>query len=178
MPPKQELANREGHCASPASHRNEFPAEYSLAGCSPAEPASAFSAALILLPWAPFVYQLSANGKLHNPSVSHKRAHSMIFLVCALCTFPKSCTILHNVKVRSHTITTISQLHLVCFQELEKFMADFAWTGRVFCGHRESRSLARRLLARTGRGDAWSSTRRNTGRFLWGGELDGVDGNV
>ena len=32
----------------PATHRDEFPAEYSLAGCSPAEPASAFSAMLIL----------------------------------------------------------------------------------------------------------------------------------
>src|SRR3979490_1216625 len=96
MPPKQELANREGHCASPASHRNEFPAEYSLAGCSPAEPASASSAVLILLPWAPFVYQLSANGKLHNPSVSHKRAHSKIGSNCASRKNPVSCTILHN----------------------------------------------------------------------------------
>jgi hypothetical protein len=66
MPPKQELQNREGNCAFPASHRNEFPAEYSLEGCSPAEPASASPAVLILLPWTPFAYQLSANGKLHN----------------------------------------------------------------------------------------------------------------
>src|SRR6185312_4839701 len=32
----------------PATHRDEFPAEYSLAGCASAEPASAFSAMLIL----------------------------------------------------------------------------------------------------------------------------------
>ena len=30
------------------THRNEFPAEYSLAGCSPAEPTSASSAVVIL----------------------------------------------------------------------------------------------------------------------------------
>ncbi len=41
MPRKNELSTREGNCASPVSHRDEFPAEYSLAGCSPAEPASA-----------------------------------------------------------------------------------------------------------------------------------------
>ena len=33
---------------APTHHSNEFPAGYSLAGCSPAEPASAFSAMLIL----------------------------------------------------------------------------------------------------------------------------------
>src|ERR1700736_3589015 len=97
MPPKQELANREGNCASPASHRNEFPAEYSLAGCSPAEPASASPAVLILLPWTPFAYQLSANGKLHIPSVSHKRAHS------------RNCAIVHeNGELRMHNYSPIS----------------------------------------------------------------------
>jgi hypothetical protein len=76
MPFRNELSNREGKCASPASHRNEFPAEYSLAGCSPAEPASASPAVLILQPRPPFRQSNAANGILHNPSVSHKRAHS------------------------------------------------------------------------------------------------------
>src|ERR1700676_4252411 len=96
MPPKQELSSREGNCASPASHRNEFPAEYSLAGCSPAEPASASPAVLILLPWTPFAYQLSANGKLHIPSVSHKRAHSNSRIVHCAIQIRETCTILHN----------------------------------------------------------------------------------
>jgi len=34
--------------ASPVTHRNEFPTRYSLAGCSPAAPASASLAVLIL----------------------------------------------------------------------------------------------------------------------------------
>ena len=47
---------------SPATHRNEFPAGYSLAGCSPAEPASASPAGLVLQPKPPFVKQKAANG--------------------------------------------------------------------------------------------------------------------
>jgi hypothetical protein len=39
---------------SPATHRNEFPAGYSLAGCSPAEPASASPADLVLQQKRPF----------------------------------------------------------------------------------------------------------------------------
>jgi len=39
--------------ASPGTHRNEFPTRYSLAGCSPAEPASASLAVLILQPSVP-----------------------------------------------------------------------------------------------------------------------------
>jgi len=45
---------------SPATHRNEFPAEYSLAGCSPAEPASALSAILIL--WSKASVRRDKNG--------------------------------------------------------------------------------------------------------------------
>jgi hypothetical protein len=45
--PKKSLGGRT-QCRPPATHRDEFPAEYSLAGCSPAEPPSAFSAMLIL----------------------------------------------------------------------------------------------------------------------------------
>jgi hypothetical protein len=45
--PKNSLGGR-AECCPPATHRDEFPAEYSLAGCAPAEPASAFSAMLIL----------------------------------------------------------------------------------------------------------------------------------
>jgi len=45
------------------THRNEFPAEHSLAGCSPAEPAaSASAAALILNQKSPVRQQFSANG--------------------------------------------------------------------------------------------------------------------
>ena len=44
------IETRGRRVASPATHRNEFPAEYSLAGCSPAEPASASPAELILQP--------------------------------------------------------------------------------------------------------------------------------
>ena len=44
--------------------RDEFPAEYSLAGCSPAEPASACSAGFMLRRTLSFVEQNSANGNL------------------------------------------------------------------------------------------------------------------
>ena len=46
----------------PLSHQDEFPAEYSLAGCSPAEPASASSAMLILNQKPIIGYCFSANG--------------------------------------------------------------------------------------------------------------------
>jgi len=58
----------------PRTHRNEFPAEYSLAGCSPAEPTSASSADFILHKWIPFVKKISANGSCRIYSVSHERA--------------------------------------------------------------------------------------------------------
>ena len=93
MPRKNELSTREGNCASPASHRNEFPAEYSLTGCSPAEPASASPAELILQPQHLFCQYNTANGILHNPSVSHKRAHSK---PKPSPKTPKQCSILHN----------------------------------------------------------------------------------
>jgi hypothetical protein len=93
MPSKCELSDREGNCASPVSHRDEFPAEYSLAGCSPAEPASAFPASLILLSWASFAYQIPANSKLHISSVSQKRAHPSSFTFVHL---HESCTVSHK----------------------------------------------------------------------------------
>jgi hypothetical protein len=56
------------------SHRlDEFPTGYSLASCSPAEPASASPASLILLRSKSFVYDVSANGNLSLIFVSHRR---------------------------------------------------------------------------------------------------------
>jgi hypothetical protein len=46
----KNIETRGRRVASLVTHRNEFPAEYSLAGCSPAEPASASPAELILQP--------------------------------------------------------------------------------------------------------------------------------
>ena len=58
----------------PEPHRrDEFPAEYSLAGCSPAEPASACSAGFMLHRAPSFVEQNSANGNLGLWPVSHAR---------------------------------------------------------------------------------------------------------
>ena len=50
--------------ASPeaATHRNEFPVEYSLASCSPAEPASASSAELVLPQEPPLAKKLPTSG--------------------------------------------------------------------------------------------------------------------
>src|SRR5258708_28052459 len=56
---------------APETHRNEFPAGYSLASCSSAELASAWPTALILKPTAPLSYHFSANGNLSLISVSH-----------------------------------------------------------------------------------------------------------
>jgi len=56
------------------SHRNEFPAEYSLVGWSPPEPTSASSAGLILQNQIPFAKEISANGSCRIYSVSHERA--------------------------------------------------------------------------------------------------------
>ena len=58
----------------PRSHRNEFPAEYSLVGWSPPEPTSASSAGLILQNQIPFAKEISANGSCRIYSVSHERA--------------------------------------------------------------------------------------------------------
>ena len=61
--------------AAPATHRNEFPARYSLAGCSPAEPASASLTALILQLSKQPVQENPANGNCPNSRLSQKRAH-------------------------------------------------------------------------------------------------------
>ena len=61
---------------APITHRNEFPTGYSLAGCSPAEPASASPADLILQPKIPFAEKNSANGSCRIYSLSHGRAQS------------------------------------------------------------------------------------------------------
>jgi hypothetical protein len=54
-----------------ATHQDEFPAEYSLAGCSPAEPASASSAVLILNQKPSVRQQFSANGNCSLGVVPH-----------------------------------------------------------------------------------------------------------
>src|ERR1039458_5636425 len=74
MAPPTENAGRV--MPTPLTHRNEFPAGYSLAGCSPAEPASASPANLILQPETPFGPQFSANGRRRIYSLSHARAQS------------------------------------------------------------------------------------------------------
>jgi len=56
-PPGKGLASPEA-----ATHRNEFPAEYSLASCSPAEPASASSAELVLPQEPPLAKKVPASG--------------------------------------------------------------------------------------------------------------------
>ena len=53
------------------THRNEFPAEYSLTGCSPAVPVSASSAALILNQKSPVRQQFSANDNCFLSVLSH-----------------------------------------------------------------------------------------------------------
>jgi len=58
---------------APAHRLDEFPTGYSWAGCSPAEPASASPASLILLRLQSFVYDVSANGNLSPILVSHHR---------------------------------------------------------------------------------------------------------
>ncbi len=47
---------------SPATHRNEFPTGYSLAGCSPAEPASASPVGPVVQQELPFVERKTTNG--------------------------------------------------------------------------------------------------------------------
>ena len=60
-------------CRAPAHRWDEFPTGYSLAGCSPAEPASASPVSLILLQSRSFVEDFSANGNPSLISVSHSR---------------------------------------------------------------------------------------------------------
>ena len=72
------------------THRNEFPAEYSLAGCSPAEPTSASSALVILnqKPTRSPVF-FSERQLFPNPAVSfHRAVHlfpvfPVLFPVCS-----------------------------------------------------------------------------------------------
>src|SRR5579864_6378820 len=70
------IETRGARLGPPRTHRNEFPAEYSLASCSPAELASAFPAELILQPWSPFAKKNPANGSCRIYTPSHKRAQS------------------------------------------------------------------------------------------------------
>src|SRR5258708_6315465 len=70
------IETRGASLGPPRTHRNEFPAEYSLASCSPAELASAFPAKLILKPWSPFAKKNPANGSCRIYTLSHKRAQS------------------------------------------------------------------------------------------------------
>src|SRR5262249_5782445 len=60
--------------SSSRPHRcDEFPAEYSLASCSPAEPASASSAAAMLQQQPPFVELIPANGNRGVSALSQSR---------------------------------------------------------------------------------------------------------
>jgi hypothetical protein len=53
------------------THQDEFPAVYSLAGCSPAEPAAASTAATIFDHNRPFANQFPANGNCPRTRLSH-----------------------------------------------------------------------------------------------------------
>jgi predicted DNA-binding antitoxin AbrB/MazE fold protein len=68
------IENRGASFGPPRTHRNEFPAEYSLARCSPAERASASPAEFILHRRTPFAKQAPANGSYRIYGVSHERA--------------------------------------------------------------------------------------------------------
>lgn len=61
---------------APATHRNEFPVRYSLAGWSPPEPASASLTALILQSSKQPVQENPANGNCPNSRLSQKRAQA------------------------------------------------------------------------------------------------------
>jgi hypothetical protein len=68
------IENRGASVCPPRTHRNEFPAEYSLAGCSPAWPASASSAGFILHLFISFAKLFSANGNRRIYNLSQERA--------------------------------------------------------------------------------------------------------
>src|SRR5579864_6427273 len=74
--PSDGGSTREG--SAPAHRLDEFPAGYSLAGCSPAEPASASPVDLILLRLLPFANSVPANGNLSLISVSHRRGAAQL----------------------------------------------------------------------------------------------------
>ena len=65
---------------TPAHRLDEFPTGYSLAGCSPAEPASASPAVLSLLRLLSFAKEVSANGDLSLISVSHPRGAAQMHM--------------------------------------------------------------------------------------------------
>jgi hypothetical protein len=71
------IENRGASVCPPRTHRNEFPAEYSLAGCSPAWPASASSAGFILHNLVSFANNFSANGNRRIYSLSQERAQGI-----------------------------------------------------------------------------------------------------
>ena len=58
---------------TPAHRNDEFPAGYSSAGCSPAEPASASPASAIMLPSISLAKIFTVNGKLSLILLSHLR---------------------------------------------------------------------------------------------------------
>ena len=58
-----------------APHQDEFPVAYSLAGCSPAEPASASATATIFNHQRPFAKQIWLNGNCPQRSLSQLAAH-------------------------------------------------------------------------------------------------------
>jgi hypothetical protein len=71
------MNGRTNQAVLPQTHQDEFPAEYSLAGCSPAEPASASSAALILiLNQKPPVRQRNCSERQLSPSVRVSFPHA------------------------------------------------------------------------------------------------------
>ena len=69
--PEPDRFQRRADCRPSLSHQDEFPAEYSLAGCSPAEPASAFPAVLILNQPPAVCYCFSASGICPLSAVAH-----------------------------------------------------------------------------------------------------------
>src|SRR5216683_6262363 len=74
--------------ASSQTHRNEFPAGYSLASCSPAELASAFPTNAILQQSRLSVEQISADGSCLTSLLSQKGPQSIpIFLLIVLSAF-------------------------------------------------------------------------------------------
>src|ERR1700676_769821 len=83
--PMAKLTENSGRVMpAPITHRNEFPTGYSLAGCSPAEPTSAFPADLILQPEIPFVMEFPANGNCRS-TVCLKEGRSPILRLQQVC---------------------------------------------------------------------------------------------
>jgi hypothetical protein len=77
MPEPTMFGEEQSNCPSP-SHQDEFPAEYSLVGCSPAEPTSALSAMLIVNQKPPVGNRFSANGNRPQFHLSHLVTQSSI----------------------------------------------------------------------------------------------------